>query len=1317
MKSWGKTIGLLFIGVALIGNVTRAQFGSISPGPSLGQSATPDSIVQITAEAQGLPQVDPSALPPFGTFWWTMPGGGGAAPMPCPPANPTFPIYQITEGQFLVDQTAGQVLTGSRAAAQQTRSEQVATALEAQATTLVNLISQVLTTAANQSLRTLARAMNLDVPTPGDGSGGGDGWGPFTNNFSNFSFNREKLWLEITNVPTDWAAGNLHNATNQVYAIRSKTDLAEANWTIEAEFWPTNPVVMPFAVPTLGRPILFLRAEDWTDVDSDGDGIPDWWIWKYFHTLALNATNLDIEGNSLLYDYTNGFDPNVISFTLSVANFYGNQTIVPVQVNLQSGCPAYYAVLVNDTNYADAVWRPYTGTNLLATLGSADGVYDVWVGLKGWPTNATETWETDDLTLRLDRGAPVVNLTSAVNTSVCKPYLQVQGFADKPLASLSYDINNAFGFAANQDAFVTDQTFDTNQFDFTTNFFRAYDVALATNTNWITLRVTDRAGNMTTTNFYVTLDYKSATNLPTINLIWPQDGMAVSGTNVTIRGTMSDETGIIQAQSVDEEGNTNIITGIVERNGMFWIENVPVNGETEITLQATDAAGNVTAIDFTVEPSDLILTITGTPTGNDLWHGAGIVYGTVGDPNATVTVNGTNAVIDNSSANGDGTYNWTATSVPIWGQGTATFDATAYSGQNWVSSNLRSRAMSVSTPTMAPANTSLAVEMQPYVVMISYNGTEVQKFTALDYGYAWYQQTAKSQTATPVAGTNGQCVLNDRRTNSMYWYVQEASSSGSGHEKFMWGESPPDDGQEHTDNSWGGSYDGPAQWPYWDGVSLELLRAMPHKDQSWGCASCGPGYMWNAVRHYFADGVQYHWDLGGNTTFDMNVSAKTQMKLFTGGKAQVRRKNLFVIDASASEILRPPMDYGPGYPWWDVPENAIDNASLTVAGKSVGADGKLWLELPDNSDADLTVIASGKKHYDANSTAQKYKPYITANDVRLDPSAINVTNCVGQKIVFKLQFDPPVDYVTNHNNWILPGKYVNAQEWFQPDAGSISSTANGEYYLTMCHPEISVPYRYAYSIDAPYCTYYKQSSWPLTQPETGSWWISGGPKAVTCFPKLTFNNGQTVSISGVRGKLYVYRPSASMVPFSAAEAYRQFFIYPYGLIGINPACKVKYGTDDDSALGQMHYRVKVTSDFDGSAGITQICDLDYSNPAAQCTDNLDGSTEFYNGTQSIFRSMNQYTNGNTLELFDTPHNIWVTPNQMKGTFRDYVRFCPNGAESICVTLGIVTWDMNAVAERVPLTGTWGLTTDDHPAPVGPDTSDDFPAWTGVHPAD
>lgn len=57
-----------------------------------------------------------------------------------------------------------------------------------------------------------------------------------------------------------------------------------------------------------------------------------------------------------------------------------------------------------------------------------------------------------------------------------------------------------------------------------------------------------------------------------------------------------------------------------------------------------------------------------------------------------------------------------------------------------------------------------------------------------------------------------------------------------------------------------------------------------------------------SIGHYRADGVvwPYHSDLGDGATMDglLTVSAGTQMKLFTGGKAKIKRKNLFCLSAS-----------------------------------------------------------------------------------------------------------------------------------------------------------------------------------------------------------------------------------------------------------------------------------------------------------------------------------------------------------------------------------------------------------------------------------
>jgi len=991
---------------------------------------------------------------------------------------------------------------------------------------------------------------------------------------------------------------------------------------------PLNEVEDGLTVTVVNGDVTWLAP---STAGLDTNNLAYQWEMNYFDMINLNPSTLDSGGiNTLGYDYANSLDPNVIYFTLSTTNNYVNTTSVSMQLNITGGVPSYYAVLVNDTNWDDATWQTYAGTNINVSIGSDDGVYVVSVGLRGLPDNATPTWENYSVTL--DTVPPVVTISNPALTltagnasaTVNKPYLQLQGLANKPLASLSYDINNVSGFAANQDAFVTDQTFDTNQFDFTTNFFRAYDVPLATNDNWITLRVTDRAGNTTMTNFDVVLDYSTATTPPVVHLIWPQDGMAVSGTSITIRGTMSDETGTVYAQVLDEDGNTNIVTGLVERNGMFWIENVPVNGESQITLQATDAAGNVTTKNFTVEASDLILTITGTPAGDDLWHGAGMVYGTVSDPSATVTVNGKSAVVDGSFANADGTYNWTAANVPIYGQGTATFDAMAYSEQN---------------PNTPPVNTSLAVEMQPYVVMTSYNCTEVQKYTALDYGVAWYQQTIKNQVAQPLAGPNGQWVLNDRRTNSIYWYDQDSTGSSSGHDKYMWGISPTDIGQEHYDDSDGDIYDGPAQWPYWDELTMTLLQSMPHEDQDWGCAGCGPSYIWSSVRHYWADGVQYHWDLNNNATFDLNVNARTQMKLLTGGKAQVNRKNLFEIDAGATEILRPPLDYEPAYPWWDVPAKAVDNATLLVAGKSVGADGKLWLVLPDNSDADITVIAPGKKHYDANSSAQKYKLTLIAstNSTPIDLSTNVPEFCVGEKISFSPNWipnTPPI--ISSIQHWDLPGEFVNESYTFS-----------------------SV------------CTSYRRNDDLLTNVTTSCWPINKPGGTVGFWQILTLAGGHTVTVNTV-GQYNVYRPS--IVNFTTIDSLNA--VVRHGHAFGDSAADLLEGADAKISLG-------IDSKYAGVGFITQLITIEFTNNivSGSYTNMTLDNDEVYPNANKI----NVPTNA-IIAFFDTPQIACNGNTTYEGEFYDYIRFQPSTSDSIPVTIGRLDWYFHGTTSLISVPG-------------------------------
>ena len=151
----------------------------------------------------------------------------------------------------------------------------------------------------DSSLDAVSRAMSAGRMSTMDASSGSD------STFVAPTYGLDDLWLEMTNVANGLAYFNLHNATNEVYAIWSTTNLL-TGWNVETEVWPTNSAVMPFTVPTLDRQNLFVGAEDWTGVTENGNTTPDWWFWEYFGTVALSDTNLDSRGNTLLYDYTNG---------------------------------------------------------------------------------------------------------------------------------------------------------------------------------------------------------------------------------------------------------------------------------------------------------------------------------------------------------------------------------------------------------------------------------------------------------------------------------------------------------------------------------------------------------------------------------------------------------------------------------------------------------------------------------------------------------------------------------------------------------------------------------------------------------------------------------------------------------------------------------------------------------------------------------------------------------------------------------------------------------------------------------------------------
>jgi hypothetical protein len=63
---------------------------------------------QAQSETNGLILVPQDQVPPYGAFWLLSNGGtnGNSAPAPCPPDDPSEPIFWLGPGQYLVDNSA-----------------------------------------------------------------------------------------------------------------------------------------------------------------------------------------------------------------------------------------------------------------------------------------------------------------------------------------------------------------------------------------------------------------------------------------------------------------------------------------------------------------------------------------------------------------------------------------------------------------------------------------------------------------------------------------------------------------------------------------------------------------------------------------------------------------------------------------------------------------------------------------------------------------------------------------------------------------------------------------------------------------------------------------------------------------------------------------------------------------------------------------------------------------------------------------------------------------------------------------------------------
>jgi hypothetical protein len=696
--------------------------------------------------------------------------------------------------------------------------------------------------------------------------------------------------------------------------------------------------------------------------DRDADDLPDTWEMQHFGGLS-QGPNDDYDGDGTLngIEYSGETDPNTIRFTARFDSFYVKNTTAPAELEIAGGIPAEVAVLVNGAELTPDKWQPFSPT-VSVEIGPDDGVYEVAVVLRGRAGAASEQ-SRDVNHLTLDRVPPVVTLTSPAGATTGRPIIQVMGTSSEDLSSIVYDLANGAGTLTDESVFVQDQEFDETTFEFTTTYFQCYDVELVDGVNTITVRATDLAGNVGTAQKTMSLDVSSLTDAPTIDFVWPQNGMHISGTTFTLRGMLDDDTAQVTVRIVDPSQNTIEVEGLVERGGLFWAENLPLAvGDSEVTVVARNANGLERTSIITVTKSAVDLVIESFPTGTTLYKERATVSGTVNSGDCTVTVNGVAA--PELVPDGPNLWRWTASGVPVVGMGTATFDAVATPTEGGAGAGSMSGGMAALDPAAtsieggaaaaAPggspsANASVDVEMPAFIDCVVHETTKANKIFHEGQLQSSFDLRKEYSALFYSDGTRWLQEYQGTATTESFWgpYGQHTTV-------YQWSGTDPQGTWEQGGNS-GPIIDDPAN----------PIKAVPDQD----IHNTFDGYHF--IYHFYAHRVKHDLD-GGNSK--AAVQAKTRLKLYTGGKARLKRKSLLRIYAGAQEYGKPQT-----HPWLWTETTPVDSERIKVLGEQLDTQGHAYFEMPDNAQKDLKLTVSKARHYNANASVEK---------VRLDLNAV-----------------------------------------------------------------------------------------------------------------------------------------------------------------------------------------------------------------------------------------------------------------------------------------------------------------------------------------
>jgi len=700
--------------------------------------------------------------------------------------------------------------------------------------------------------------------------------------------------------------------------------------------------------------------------DVDGDGLYDGWEWKHFGTLEQTAGgDYDGDGINNGLEYTNSTDPNSIYFSVTAAREFVNTNSAALRITMIYGVPSAMAILLDSTNFAASTWTGYA-TNPSVNLGSVEGWHQVWIGLRGHVADSQPVWRSTRI--KLDLTAPSLFLSNPTSTVVSVPIMQLMGFCQEALATFTYDLSNSLGSHTNKQVFVLSQRFNTNAWEFSTNYFQGFDLALAAGTNILTLRASDLAGNATATNLTFVLDYAGKTNPPTITLGWPRPGTRISGDQFTARGWVSDPTAQVIAQIVGTNGVTNTVSGRVGRAGDFWIENVPLaSGTNALSLIAVDVVTNSAATNFIVIKSGVTLAIASPQFS----QGAS---GTISDTNYAVWVNGVRATTDGNGA-------WSV--LPR-----LTLD----------NSSVQARAIPSSDNGGSGSGPS-GDEPNP----TSSGAIDVEAAVAWPDGLI-YARSMHMQDYEVGGETNGGAAYLDQY--NMDWEETAGGTMFQAWTSWYPYSVPPTNTALAV---WQ-----PGRWPEVNGTVIKaeyLGNSTPaYSTNQLGFPQLGPWF----------GHLDYEAYLGWER---VSWTDRAQIALVTGGEPGSTEMAVYAISGDASAIGAPSdPDNNDDPSYTSIPPTQVSIGNLG----SLDANGFLFTVVQPRAQVDITPRVDSTSYFTATLNAQPYKPRIFLNGQ--DVTGSNVPVIVGQKISLSCSFPGPLP--TNFPpitewNWTIPGHAVS----------------------------------------------------------------------------------------------------------------------------------------------------------------------------------------------------------------------------------------------------------------------------------------------------